>query len=71
MKIGDKVVCRPVKIVDIDPLGRKTENKLQTGVVEYVHPKGHYVTVAFETPKGVLRESFMPQEVQATGGKKR
>lgn len=71
MKIGDKVVCRPVKIVDIDALGRKTENQVQTGRVEYIHPKGRYVTVAFETPKGTLRESFLPGEVQVTGGKRK
>ena len=62
MKIGDKVICRPVKIVDIDHTGKKTENKEQAGEIVYIHPLRRYVTVAFPFRGGILRESFPPGE---------
>lgn len=36
--------------------------KLIPGTVCYVHPKGRYHTVAFETAGGVIRESFLGVE---------
>ena len=71
VQIGDRVVCRPEKIVEYDPTGKRAGSQVQTGTVVYIHPEGRFVTVGFDSPKGVLRESFHPGEVQKTGGKRR
>lgn len=63
MKIGDRVVCKPEKIVEYDPTGKRAGSQVQTGTVVYVHPKGRFVTVGFATPGGMLRESFFPRNV--------
>lgn len=42
------------------------KHPMRTGTVVYTHPKGRFVTVAFEEADGKvwLRESFHPSEVQ-------
>lgn len=57
VKVGQRVVRKPVTLWDYDDHARRTSIQLH-GVVIYVHPKGRFHTVAFETPKGRICESF-------------
>jgi hypothetical protein len=42
---------------------RKTRITL-TGRIVYIHPRGHYITVEFDTVPGKPRESFFPRDVK-------
>lgn len=57
MKTGDKVTMIPETFTARDDRG-KPERRPMRGQVVYIHPKGRYYTVEFETRGGPLRESF-------------
>lgn len=57
VKVGQRVVRKPVTLWDYDDRARRTSIQLR-GVVVYVHPRGRYHTVAFDTPRGKICESF-------------
>lgn len=61
MKIGDKVSRIPVTFMSVDK-GQKIRTRRKTGTVVYIHPKGRYHTVEFDTNGGPIRESFMGVE---------
>lgn len=72
MELGQKVVCRPVALVEYELNGSRSANVVRTGKVCYIHPKGRYITAEFEMPGGhILKESFQPQEVQVAGRKRK
>ncbi|MBE6069725.1 MAG: hypothetical protein E7211_18845 [Clostridium lundense] len=57
IEIGDRVSVYAKTLDHTDGKGRR---KPQTGTVVYIHPRGRYCTVEFETGKGAtLRESFL------------
>lgn len=59
MRVGQKVVRVPLTIqVMVDKPRLRLEIRPMRGTVVYVHPKGRYHTVEFETPGGPIRESF-------------
>lgn len=58
MKLGDPVLRTPETFYDSDPKEGKANRHPITGEVIYIHPKGRYHTVEFETRGGKLRESF-------------
>jgi hypothetical protein len=57
MEVGDKVVRYPTESVDFER-ERSHVKKAMSGRVVYIHPKGRFHTVEFETPFGRFRESF-------------
>lgn len=72
MELGQRVVCRPVALVEYELNGNKSLNTVRTGKVCFIHPAGRYVTVEFEMPGGqVLKESFKPWEVQEAGRRRK
>ncbi len=76
VKLGDTVERIPVTIAVreeelLSPIPKKKRAKAPApppvkrtmkGTVVYIHPKGRYHTVAFRTPGGVIRESFLGVE---------
>ena len=65
--LGQRVVCRPTTLGQqaLFPPKGSEKHPIRTGTVVYAHPKGRYVTVAFEEAGGIwLRESFPLGEVQ-------
>lgn len=71
MELGQRVVCRPVALVEYELNGNKAVQTVRTGEICYIHPEGRFVTVAFEGRRGqVLKESFKPWEVKPTGKRK-
>ena len=65
--LGKQVVCRPITLgpQSLFPPTGTEKHPIRRGTVVYAHPKGRYVTVAFEEAGGNwLRESFSPSEVQ-------
>lgn len=61
--LGQKAVCNP-KTISYRIEDRRHKRGTMTGVVSYIHPEERFIMVDFETPGGVLRESFDPKEVQ-------
>lgn len=57
MKIGDKVTMIPETILGIDKRGGR-ERRPMKGRIVYIHPKGRYYTVEFETRGNSVKESF-------------
>lgn len=57
MKIGDKVTMVPETLLEESSDGKRYKRPMK-GMVVYVHPKGRYYTVAFDTRGGPIRESF-------------
>ena len=57
VQVGDAVMRNPVTFREADPRGHGGYPPMR-GVVAYVHPKGRYHMVAFETDGGVRRECF-------------
>lgn len=57
MKIGDRVTRTPTTFFEVSSTGKKDKHPV-TGTVVYIHPKGRYHTVAFETRGGTILESF-------------
>lgn len=62
VKVGQRVTRVPITISDIDPKTMKRIVRPMRGVVDFVHPQGRYHTVAFDTPGGVIKESFLGVE---------
>ena len=57
IEIGDRVSVFTKTLSLTDGDGHR---KAQTGKVVYIHPRGRYCTLEFETGKGAkLRESFL------------
>lgn len=57
MKIGQKVRRVPTGLTQAADSG-KQEHRPMTGKVTYIHPKGRYHLVEFETWGGIIRECF-------------
>jgi hypothetical protein len=63
VKVGDKVMRRPVTICATDgnnPLSVKVRDMV--GVVDYVNEKHGWYRVVFQTPGGPIRECFFDNE---------
>ena len=56
MKLGEKEIRRPVTFRG--PEEEDAPPRAMVGRVAYIHPKGRFHMVEFETPGGVLRECF-------------
>lgn len=61
MRIGDKVSRVPLTFTSAEP-GLHEHTKRKTGTVVYIHPKGRYHIVEFQTRGGPVREAFMGVE---------
>jgi hypothetical protein len=57
MKIGQKVRRVPTGLTQMAESG-KQEHRPMTGKVTYIHPRGRYHLVEFETWGGTVRECF-------------
>ena len=57
MKLGEKVVQMPETFRDYGEESRTP--RAVAGRVTYIHPKGRFHMVEFETPGGALRECFL------------
>ena len=57
MKLGEKVVRMPETFWDYGEESRTP--RAVAGRVTYIHPKGRFHMVEFETPGGALRECFL------------
>ena len=57
MKLGEKVVRMPETFRDYGEESRTP--RAVAGRVTYIHPKGRFHMVEFETPSGALRECFL------------
>ena len=57
MKLGEKVVRMPETFRDYGEESRTP--RAVAGRVTYIHPKGRFHMVEFETPGGALRECFL------------
>ena len=57
MKLGEKVVRMPETFRDYGAESRTP--RAVAGRVTYIHPKGRFHMVEFETPGGALRECFL------------
>ena len=57
MKLGEKVVRMPETFRDYGEEGRTP--RAVAGRVTYIHPKGRFHMVEFETSGGALRECFL------------
>ena len=63
MRIGQKAMCRPRTFHEVEEENRH-KRIVMTGRISYIHPEERFIVVDFETPGGILRESFFPREVQ-------
>lgn len=63
--VGQPCVAAPVTF----SIGSNGQRQPMRGEITYVHPLGRYVTVAFETAGGIIRESFHPLEVRGVRDK--
>lgn len=63
MHEGQKAVCAPVTICEVDDKCRRVQ-KILTGKITYVHPKGRFALVEFKSKGGTLRECFHPNEMR-------
>lgn len=60
MKLGQFVVRVPLTIqMWVDKPRLHLESRPMRGRVVYIHPRGRYHTVEFESPLGPIRESFL------------
>ena len=57
MKLGEKVVRMPETFRDYGEESRTP--RAVAGRVTYIHPKGRFHMVEFETPGGALRDCFL------------
>lgn len=57
MKLGEKVVRMPETFRDYGEESRTP--RAVAGRITYIHPKGRFHMVEFETPGGALRECFL------------
>lgn len=57
VKVGERVRRAPITVFDTEREGN-SRPKLQSGVVVYVHPKGRFHVVEFQSRTGTMRESF-------------
>ena len=57
MKLGEKVVRMPETFRDYGEESRTP--RAVAGRLTYIHPKGRFHMVEFETPGGALRECFL------------
>lgn len=57
MKLGEKVVRMPETFRDYGE--ESWTPRAVAGRVTYIHPKGRFHMVEFETPGGALRECFL------------
>lgn len=55
MKIGEKVTRQPESFADIEPKTGKIIRRTMRGKIVYIHPKGRFHVVEFESG---VRESF-------------
>lgn len=58
VQIGDSVMRTPETFTEFDWEARKSRRVPMRGKVVYIHPKGRFHTVEFNTPGGPIRESF-------------
>ena len=65
-KLGQPCIVRPVTF-NAGLFGNTQPTK---GIITYIHPRLHYVTVTIELPGGPVRESFFPENVQTIETKK-
>ncbi len=58
VKLGDKVLLRPVTFEESGERGRQPAPR--PGRIVYIHPEGRFCTVAFEVGRDgqIIRESF-------------
>lgn len=56
MKVGDKVLRQPVSFWERDD--NHSPKHFLPGRVVYIHPKGRFHIVEFETDGGKIREAF-------------
>lgn len=63
MHIGQKVVCCPLTLGDVEDPYKKPQNKAQSGKIVYIHPRRRWIVVAF----GPVRESFFVWDVLQFG----
>lgn len=59
MKVGDPVIRTPETFYDADMKLGRSERHPMRGIVFYIHPKGRYHVVEFETRGGKIREAFL------------
>lgn len=61
MKVGDKVRRVPVTFGEYEEERdeKRRHKTAMNGTVVYIHPKGRYHTVEFETKNGAVRECFL------------
>jgi hypothetical protein len=63
LKVGDKVVRRPVTIYSADETSLSVlRARDMVGTVDYVNEEHDWHRVVFETPGGPLRECFFGNE---------
>lgn len=62
MKVGDKVTRYPQTLCESVDGERKGSIRAMRGRVVYVHLRGRFHTVEFETRGGPVRESFLGVE---------
>lgn len=62
LEVGMEVVRIPQSIYETDGKG-KGERRPMRGRVVYIHPRGLFHTVEFQTRGGAVRESFQGVEV--------
>ena len=59
LAIGQKVVRIPGTFDHYDIKTNRHSSRPMVGYVTYIHPKGHYHSVAFELLGGTVVESFL------------
>ena len=62
LEIGLEVVRTPQTIFEEEAHGKANRRPMR-GIVEYIHPRGNFHTVAFEVRGKIIKESFQGVEV--------
>lgn len=62
LEIGMEVVRTPQTIFEEEAHGKANRRPMR-GIVEYIHPRGNFHTVAFEVRGKIIKESFQGVEV--------
>lgn len=57
LRVGMEVVRTPQTIYGTDDGGKNIHHPMR-GIVEYIHPRGNFHTVAFEVRGKIIKESF-------------
>ena len=61
--VGQKAVCK-TKTFHEYKWDSSHKHTTMTGRISYIHPEERFIIVDFETPGGILRESYKPMEVK-------